>query len=89
MTPFSDFNYEDMNEVKILSKGNIEILDGDICFKNKLVWIIFTLKINRTVLTQNLISVTHSHWVDYDKVKQKINQCLLDKTIINQIDVLA
>ena len=37
MTPFADFNYENMNEVKVLSKGNIEILDGDICLKNKVV----------------------------------------------------
>ena len=34
MTPFSDFNYEDMSEVKILNKGNIKIFDSDICIRN-------------------------------------------------------
>ena len=36
MTPFADFNHEDMNEVKILNEGDIEILDKDICWRNKL-----------------------------------------------------
>jgi len=36
MTPFSDFNFEDMSEVKILNKGSIKILNDDICIKNYL-----------------------------------------------------
>ena len=36
MTPFSDFNYEEMNEVKTLNKGTIQILNDDICIKNSL-----------------------------------------------------
>ena len=36
MTPFADFNYEDMNEVKILNKGTIQILENDICIRNSL-----------------------------------------------------
>ena len=34
MTPFSDFNFKDMDEVKILNKGSIQILNDDICLKN-------------------------------------------------------
>ena len=36
MTPFSDFNFENMREVKILSKGNIKIFNDDICINNYL-----------------------------------------------------
>ena len=36
MTPFADFNYEDMNEVKNLNKGAIKILNGDIFLKHYL-----------------------------------------------------
>ena len=36
MTPFADFNYEDMNEVKILNKDTIQILENDICIRNSL-----------------------------------------------------
>ncbi len=34
MTPFSDFNFEDMNEVKKLNRGTLNILNSDICIKN-------------------------------------------------------
>ncbi len=34
MTPFADFHFEDMDEVKILSKSTIQLLDKDICIKN-------------------------------------------------------
>ena len=36
MTPFADFNYEDMNEVKNLNTGAIKILNGDIFLKHYL-----------------------------------------------------
>ena len=36
MTPLADFKYVDMDEVKILKKGKIQILDGDFCIKNNL-----------------------------------------------------
>ena len=36
MTPFADFNFVDMNEVKLLNKGSIQILNADICIKNNL-----------------------------------------------------
>ena len=36
MTPFADFNFEDMNEVKILNKGSLQILNGDIFINNYL-----------------------------------------------------
>jgi len=36
MTPFADFNFEDMNEVKILNKGSLQILNRDILIKNYL-----------------------------------------------------
>jgi len=36
MTPFANFNFEDMNEVKILNKGSLQMLNGDICIKNYL-----------------------------------------------------
>ena len=36
MTPFADFNYEDMNEVKNLNTGTIKILNGDIFLKHYL-----------------------------------------------------
>tara|TARA_B100000963_G_scaffold272877_1_gene241041 strand:+ start:531 stop:1622 length:1092 start_codon:yes stop_codon:yes gene_type:complete len=36
MTPFADFNYENMNEVKSLKRGSIKIFDDDICFKTQL-----------------------------------------------------
>ena len=38
MTPFADFNFEDMNEVKILNKGSLQILNGDIFINNYLVY---------------------------------------------------
>tara|TARA_Y100001933_G_scaffold51834_1_gene50728 strand:- start:1387 stop:1995 length:609 start_codon:yes stop_codon:yes gene_type:complete len=34
MTPFADFNFEDMSEVKILNKGAIKMLNDDIFIKN-------------------------------------------------------
>ena len=34
MTPFADFDFEEMEEVKILKKGDIQFLNGDICIKN-------------------------------------------------------
>ena len=34
MTPFADFNFGDMNEVKILNKGSLKILKDDILIKN-------------------------------------------------------
>tara|TARA_B100000963_G_C22589139_1_gene654619 strand:- start:99 stop:1187 length:1089 start_codon:yes stop_codon:yes gene_type:complete len=34
MTPFEDFNFVNMNEVKVLNKGSIQILNNDICVKN-------------------------------------------------------
>ena len=37
MTPFADFNYEDMNEVKNLNTGAIKILNGDIFLKHYLI----------------------------------------------------
>ena len=36
MTPFADFDFEDMDKVKLLSKGSIQIMNGDICLMNKL-----------------------------------------------------
>ena len=36
MTPFADFNYEDMSEVKNLNTGAIKILNGDIFLKHYL-----------------------------------------------------
>ena len=36
MTPFADFNFEDMNEVKILNKGSLKMLNGDIFINNYL-----------------------------------------------------
>jgi len=36
MTPLADFNFEDMNEVKVLSKGIIKIFNDDICIQNHL-----------------------------------------------------
>ena len=36
MTPFADFNYKDMNEVKNLNTGEIKILNGDIFLKHYL-----------------------------------------------------
>ena len=36
MTPFADFNFEDMNEVKILNKGSIQMLNEDFLIKNYL-----------------------------------------------------
>jgi len=36
MTPFADFNFEDMTDVKILNKSTIQILNEDICIKNLL-----------------------------------------------------
>ena len=34
MTPFDDFNFEDISEVKLLNKGIFQFLDGDICIKH-------------------------------------------------------
>ena len=34
MTPFTDLNFQDMNEVKILNTGKIQIFNGDICINN-------------------------------------------------------
>ncbi len=34
MTPFADFNFENMNEVKILTKENLQTFNGDICIQN-------------------------------------------------------
>ena len=34
MTPFADFNFGNMNEVKILNKGSLKILKDDILIKN-------------------------------------------------------
>ena len=34
MTPFADFNFKDMNEVKILNRGGIKILEDDFCINN-------------------------------------------------------
>ena len=34
MNPFADFKFENMNEVKTLNKGTIQILNSDICMKN-------------------------------------------------------
>ena len=34
MTPLADFNFEDMNEVKILNRGAIQIHNGDISIKS-------------------------------------------------------
>ena len=34
MTPFADFDFENMDEVKTLSKGNIKILNNDIFIRN-------------------------------------------------------
>jgi len=36
MTPFSDFNYKDMNEVQILKRSDLQMLNGDILIKNLL-----------------------------------------------------
>ena len=36
MTPFADFYFEDMDEVKILNKSTIQLLNNDICIKNVL-----------------------------------------------------
>ena len=36
MTPFADFNFGDMSEVKVLNKGSIHLLNSDICIKNLL-----------------------------------------------------
>jgi len=34
MTPFADFGFEDMNEVKILNKNKIQFFGDDICLRN-------------------------------------------------------
>ena len=34
MSPFGDFNFENMNEVKILKKGKFKIIDGDLLWGN-------------------------------------------------------
>ena len=34
MTPFADFNFKDMNEVKILNRGGIKILGDDFYINN-------------------------------------------------------
>ena len=34
MTPFADFNFEEMEEVKLFNKGSFQILHNDICIKN-------------------------------------------------------
>ena len=34
MTPFGELDFEQMDEVKILKKGGIQYLNGDICIKN-------------------------------------------------------
>ena len=36
MTPFADFNFEDMSEVKNLNNSKLQILNSDICIKNYL-----------------------------------------------------
>tara|TARA_B100000212_G_scaffold11983_1_gene8618 strand:+ start:415 stop:1503 length:1089 start_codon:yes stop_codon:yes gene_type:complete len=36
MTPFADFDFEDMTDVKILNKSTIQLLNEDICIKNLL-----------------------------------------------------
>ena len=37
MTPFANFNFENMNEVKVLNKGTMQIFNGDICIKNSFI----------------------------------------------------
>ena len=34
MTPFADLNFKEMNEVKILNRGGIKILEDDLCINN-------------------------------------------------------
>jgi len=34
MSPFGDFNFEDMNKVKMLKKGKFQIIDGDLLWGN-------------------------------------------------------
>ena len=34
MTPFADFNFEDMNQVKKLNRGEIKFLDNDFCISH-------------------------------------------------------